>query len=72
MSSTPSFAQVADIEQIARMLAIQRRHDLAGVEIRKVNDWHFCKAKFFFDLGRDALRSICPQDREDLPVCADG
>lgn len=26
--------KIADIEQVAGMLAVQRRHDLAGVEIR--------------------------------------
>ena len=37
------------------MLAVERRHDLAGVEIGKVDERHFGKPKLFFDLRRNPL-----------------
>ena len=64
--------QVAHVEQVARVLAVERRHDLAGVEIRKVDERHFGEPELLFDLGRDALDcgliDTAAQYRRDLDL----
>jgi hypothetical protein len=44
--------QVAHIEEVPRMLAIERGHDLAGVEVSEADDGHFGEPEFFLHARR--------------------
>ena len=48
--------QVPHVEQIARMLAVERRDDLAGIEVGKANDLDFRKAELLFHARRETVR----------------
>src|SRR5208283_3923917 len=44
--------QAPNVEEIARMLAIKRRNNLAGVKVCETYDRHVGKTEFFFHAGR--------------------
>ena len=41
--------QVSHVEQVTRVLAIQRRHDLSRIEVGEGNNLHFGEAECVFD-----------------------
>src|SRR5271165_3736208 len=64
--------QAPNVEEIARMMAIKRRNNLAGVKVCETYDRHFGKTEFFLHAGRyrpDRRRIHTPsQHRRDLDL----
>jgi hypothetical protein len=42
---------ITHVQEVARALAIQGRHQLAGIQVSKRHDKRLGKANFIFDLG---------------------
>src|SRR5258708_22959430 len=59
--------QIANVKKIARVLPIERGHDLAAIEVRKRDDLDFREAEFLLDPRRNAANrgfvDATPQDR---------
>src|SRR5258707_11494859 len=70
--------QVTHIEQVPRMLPVERGHDLAGVKISEADDGHFSEPEFFLDARRyrpdGGLVDATAEHRRDLDLdlCAIG
>ena len=64
--------QIADVEQVARMLAVEGGDDLAGIEIGEGEHLHLGKAEGGLDGGRDAAQlgrvGAAAHDRRDLDL----
>jgi len=64
--------QVTHIEQVPRMLPVERGHDLAGVKISEADDGHFGEPEFFLDARRyrpdGGLVDATAEHRRDLDL----
>ena len=64
--------QIMDVEQVARMLAVERRHQLAGEHVRKRHHLNGGKAELLLDRIRDRLllrlEHAAAQHRRDLDL----
>ena len=72
-SSMPSLARRSrDVEQIARMLAVERGNSLSGIKIGKRNDRISAKPNLSSTIGATTaqfgLKDATAQDRRDLDL----